>query len=145
MNSKFLFVAAITLAGCSSSSTSSTDGGSSQDTGASSDSGGTVDGSSSGMDSGDAAAMPAKPQLLSAEPLGGGLHVMWKLNDTGLTAVHLMRKKDAGAYAMAYTLPGSATSQHDAAATAPGMYCYQVQTMRGDAMSDLSNEVCGTP
>ena len=77
--------------------------------------------------------------------LGGALHVEWKLKDTGLTSVELWRKKDAGAYAKAYTLPGSATSQHDGAATGAAMYCYRVATIRGGITSDQSNEMCGTP
>jgi hypothetical protein len=140
--------------GCSSSTTSTaTDAGSEHaaDAAAHEDGGtGTVADSGSGaVDSGGdaepAGSKPSTPTVLSVEPLGGGLHVMWKLNDTGLTGVQLWRKKDSGAYAKAYTLPGTATSQHDGAAMAPGTYCYQVMTIRGSDMSDMSPEKCGTP
>ncbi len=99
------------------------------------------------MDSGTDAAtgQPATPEVLSVEPLAGGLHVMWKLNATGLTGVQLWRKKDSGSYAKAFSLPGTATSQHDEGATAPGTYCYQVMTVKGAEMSEMSPEKCGTP
>ena len=103
--------------------------------------------SGGGVDSGAEAASgkPATPEVVSVAPLSGGLHVTWKLNGTALTGVELWRKKDTGAYAKAYTLPGTATSQHDGAATAPGMYCYQVKTVRDSETSELSAEKCGTP
>ena len=88
---------------------------------------------------------PATPAVVSVEPLAGGLHVTWKLNGTGLTGVELWRKKDAGTYAKAFSLPGSATSQHDEGASAPGTFCYQVMTIRGSEMSEMSAEKCGTP
>jgi hypothetical protein len=138
--------------GCSSSTTSTVtdagsehaaDGGVHDGTGT----GTVVDSGSGAADSGAEAASskPATPTVLSAEPLGGGLHVKWKLNDTGVTGVELWRKKDSGTYAKAYSLPGTAISQHDVAATAPGTYCYQVMTIRGTDMSDMSPEKCGTP
>lgn len=98
-----------------------------------------------GTDTGTTADKPATPTLVSAEKLAGNLHVSWKLNDTKLTAVELWRKKDQGTYAKAYTLPGTATSQHDGDVTAPGTFCYQVKTFRGTAESDFSPEKCGTP
>lgn len=139
--------------GCSSNTTSTvTDAGSEHADGGTHDGTGTgteVDSGSGAVDSGGdaepASSKPATPTVVSAAPLGGGLHVTWKLNDTGLTGVELWRKKDSGTYAKAYTLPGTATSQHDGAATAPGMYCYQVMTIRGSDMSDMSPEKCGTP
>jgi hypothetical protein len=145
----FLLAAGV---GCSSSTTSTaTDAGSEQAADAAThDDGGTATGVDSGSGAADsgaepASSKPATPTVASVEPLTGGLHVTWKLNDTGLTAVELWRKKDSGAYAKAYTLPGTATSQHDEAAMAPGMYCYQVMTIRGSDMSDMSPEKCGTP
>jgi len=92
-----------------------------------------------------APAKPKTPTISGIAQMGGALHVSWKLNDTGLTNVELWRKKDAGTYAKAYTLPGTATNQHDSAATAPGTYCYQVYTVRSGVTSDPSPEKCGTP
>jgi hypothetical protein len=141
----FAFLLAVGV-GCSSSTTSTvTDAGSEHADGGAHE-GGTGTAVDSGSGSAEAStAKPATPTVASVEPLTGGLHVTWKLNDTGLTAVELWRKKDSGAYAKAYTLPGTATSQHDEAAMAPGMYCYQVMTIRGSDMSDMSPEKCGTP
>ncbi len=149
MTRSLTFVAlAFTLASCSASTTTpaAVDAGT-RDTGVANDAETPADSGPGEVDSGTAAASgkPATPQLLSAEPLSGGLHIMWKLNDTGLTGVELWRKKDTGTYAKAYSLPGTATSQHDEAAMAPGMYCYQVMTIRGAEMSDMSAEKCGTP
>jgi hypothetical protein len=88
---------------------------------------------------------PATPTIVSVMKMGGNLHVTWKLNSTGVSSVYLFRKKDAGTYEKAYTLPGTATSQHDTGASAPGTFCYQVQTVKAGVESDLSNEMCGTP
>ncbi len=140
----FAFSLVLAGAGCSSSTTpTATDAGSEHPM----DGGTHEDSGSGGVDSGVEAASgkPATPEVLSVEPLTGGLHVKWKLNGTGLTGVELWRKKDAGTYAKAYSLPGSAVSQHDGAATAPGTYCYQVMAIRGSEMSDMSPEKCGTP
>ena len=109
--------------------------GTTEDSGPVADSGGDSGGSSK----------PATPDVVSVEPLAGGLHVTWKLNGTKLTGVELWRKKDSGTYAKAFSLPGTATSQHDEGAKAPGKYCYQVMTVRGDEMSEMSAEKCGTP
>lgn len=93
-----------------------------------------------------AAAKPATPEIVMVMKMAGALHVSWKLNDTKLDSVLVFRKKDAGAYAKAYTLAGTATSQHDMDANLAGAtYCYQVQTSRGGVTSELSVEMCGSP
>ncbi len=92
------------------------------------------------------ASMPITPTLLSAVPMGGGLHVTWRLNDTGLNGVELWRNKDAGAYGKLVSLPGSAKAYHDASASGgSSTYCFKVKTLKGDMASELSNEVCGKP
>jgi hypothetical protein len=92
------------------------------------------------------ATAPNTPAVTMVMPMSGALHVTWKLNDTGLTNVELWRKQGTGAYALAYTLPGSAIAQHDMQANATGTtYCYQVKTIRAGMESQLSNEKCGTP
>lgn len=89
---------------------------------------------------------PAAPQMVDVMAMSGALHVKWMLNDTALDAVVLFRRQDAGAYEKAYTLPGTALGVHDFdAKTSGSKYCYQVQTTRGGAASDLSDEMCGTP
>ena len=161
MRTPLVFVASalvLSALGCSSSSdgpASGTDSGTVADTATSTDTAMPMD---SGMDMGgdetpigdagddSSASKPATPTISAVEKMAGALHVTWKLNDTGLTNVLLFRKKDTGAYAKAYTLPGTATAQHDMAATSAGAtYCYQVQTVKAGAMSELSAEMCGTP
>jgi hypothetical protein len=88
---------------------------------------------------------PATPSIASVSKMAGALHVTWKLNDAKLTGVELWRKKDAGNYEKAYSLPGNAKDMHDAQATGPGSYCYQVVTVRGAESSEKSAEKCGTP
>jgi hypothetical protein len=156
----FLSVAFAAALGCSSSSdgpTTSNDTGTSTDTATVGDTGTGGDTTtatdtatatdSPASDDADTstAAKPHAPTIVSVAQMAGNLHVTWKLNDTGLTSVYVFRKKDAGTYEKAYTLPGSATSQHDTGASAPGTFCYQVQTVKDGVESDLSNEMCGTP
>lgn len=89
---------------------------------------------------------PKTPAITMVMQMQGALHVGWKLNDTGLEHVELWRKDGAAAYAKAYTLPGSALSQHDTQATNKSVtYCYQVKTIRAGMESQLSAEKCGSP
>lgn len=88
---------------------------------------------------------PLAPTLDSASPLEGALHVTWTNNTPDCDKIELDRNKDGGAYALAYTLTGQATSQHDTQAAAPGMYCYKARCIKGMETSPDSNEKCGTP
>ncbi len=108
--------------------------------------GAATSGSSAGASgTGGGAPAPDAPVILSAAKVPGGLHVMWKNVTAGCDKIELSRKHDAGAYAVAYTLSGSATSQHDTQAVPPGMYCYTARCLKGGATSADSNEKCGTP
>ena len=91
------------------------------------------------------AAAPEAPMMVSAEKIAGGLHVTWKNVTMGCDKIELSRKHDAGAYAVAYTLNGSATTQHDTQASPPGMYCYTARCLKGAVTTADSNEKCGTP
>jgi hypothetical protein len=103
-------------------------------------------GSSTGATgTGGGAPAPEPPMMMSAAKVSGGLHVMWENVTMGCDKIELSRKHDAGAYAVAYTLSGSATSQHDTQAVPPGMYCYTARCLKGGATSADSNEKCGTP
>ena len=103
-------------------------------------------GSSTGATgTGGGAAAPDAPVMASAAKVPGGLHVTWKNVTIGCDKIELSRKHDAGAYAVAYTLSGSATSQHDTQAVPPGMYCYTARCLKGGQTSVDSNEKCGTP
>lgn len=83
--------------------------------------------------------------MKSVMPLDGVLHIEWENVTPDCTAIELDRNKDGGAYALAYTLAGVATSQHDSEATPPGMYCYKARCKKGAKLSADSNEICGTP
>jgi hypothetical protein len=103
-------------------------------------------GSSTGATgTGGGAPAPEAPMMMSAAKVPGGLHVMWMNVTMGCDKIELSRKHDAGAYAVAYTLNGSATAQHDTQAIPPGMYCYTARCLKGGQTSPVSNEKCGTP
>lgn len=145
----FSALVAVSVSGvlaCSSSTSPATISG---DSGMSDDASMTDHDSGVTTDSGvsaDATGTPMTPQVSGVNKMAGALHVTWKLNDTGLSAVQLWRKKDAAAYAKLVSLPGTATSYHDTSASMAGAnYCFQVMTLRGDSMSAMSAEVCGTP
>lgn len=122
------------------------------DTAAPTDAGAVTDGASNDAvtatdDGGGDAATPTlpAPTITTIMKMGGALHVSWSLNASGLSGVEVWRKKDAGTYALAYTLSGTTTSQMDSKATAPGTYCYQVVNLQGGVTSDKSPEKCATP
>ena len=92
---------------------------------------GTTGSSSSATGTGGGVAAPEAPIMVGAEKVAGGLHVTWKNVTTGCDKIELSRKHDAGAYAVAYTLAGAATSQHDTQAVPPGMYCYTARCLKG--------------
>lgn len=93
--------------------------------------------------------VPLSPTIQSVEPLpagdGGaspGLRVFWRLASE-CQSLKLERKKDAAAYALAYTLTGFVTEHEDfAVATAPGRYCYRVTCEGVGRVSAPSNEMC---
>ena len=148
MRSTWMIVGMVLAAGCGDSGTGAGGAGGTSTTSNTTGSGSTS--SSSGTTSatgstGTGTTTPAAPVIQSVEPLGGALHVMWMNTTMGCDKVELDRKKDAGAYATAYTLTGSATSQHDTQATAPGTYCYKARCLKGGGKSPDSNEKCGTP
>lgn len=106
----------------------------------------TATGTSTGATgTGGGASAPEAPVMVSAEKVAGGLHVMWNNVTMGCDKIELSRKHDAGAYAVAYTLNGAATSQHDTQAVPPGMYCYTARCLKGGQTSPDSNEKCGAP
>lgn len=94
---------------------------------------------------GGAAAGLQAPVLQSVAPLGNALHVAWKNIQTDCDKIEVNRNKDAGAYAVAATLAGAATSLHDTGATPPSTYCYTIVCKRGAESSPASNEKCATP
>ena len=91
-------------------------------------------------------AAPEAPVMKSVAKMSGALHVTWSNTTNDCDAVVLWRKQDEAEYAIAYTLSGAATSQHDTEATSSSStYCYKAQCERGELVSADSNEKCGTP
>lgn len=88
---------------------------------------------------------PEAPMIESVEPLEGGLHVMWMNMTENCDKIVLLRSKNGGDFAVAYTLSGLADSQHDAQATAPGEYCYKAHCVKGTQTSPDSDAKCGSP
>lgn len=88
---------------------------------------------------------PATPEILGIYPMGGALHVVWSLNDDGISAVELWRRKDAGAYTLAYTFSDPINNWHDAEASGEATYCFEVRSFRGALGSAPSAERCGSP
>lgn len=94
---------------------------------------------------GQADGAPEAPMIKSVEPLEGALHVMWMNMTKDCDKIELLRSKDGGAYAVAYTLTGAADSQHDTQAKPPGKYCYEARCIKGGQTSPDSDPLCGKP
>jgi hypothetical protein len=99
----------------------------------------------SGGAGGAASADPEPPIMQSVGPLSGGLHVTWQNVTMDCSAIELDRKQDNGAYALATTVTGAATSYHDSQVTASSTYCYKARCKKGTMLSADSNEKCGAP
>lgn len=88
---------------------------------------------------------PGAPVMKSVSPLSGALHVAWSLPAGGCEKVRVSKKIDAGDYAVAATLAGTATSLHDTQVTAGATHCYTAACLVGTEVSPESNEKCGKP
>ena len=84
---------------------------------------------------------PNAPSNLKAVPLGGGAHLTWKDNSTDEDGFMIMRKDGMAAYMMVTTVPFNTTAFHDTPLTSKATYSYLVHAMKGDTLSDQSNEV----
>lgn len=82
--------------------------------------------------------------MQSASKVSGGIHVVWMNIEPSCDKIKLERNKDGGAFATAYTVTGTATSQHDTQPVAPGAFCYRAYCVKGTATSVASNEKCAT-
>jgi len=102
-------------------------------------------GGSGGSGGGGSSGPPQAPIMKSVVPQQGALHVEWDNVTPDCDKIELDRNKDGGAFAVAYTLVGVATSQHDTSAAPPGTYCYKARCLKGAETSPDSNEKCATP
>lgn len=91
-----------------------------------------------------AEAGPAEaPTLLSVQlVVHGTMQVRWSNPFTPCDAIVVERSANGGAYTMATTVTGAATSVRDMPGHANGTYCYHVLCERGADRSPPSNELC---
>lgn len=120
--------------GCSSST------GEHHDTGAVADAGGSgTPGSES--DAAVSGASLKAPVITQITKMAGGLHVVWKNEQTNCDSIEGERKGPGEAYKVVFTVPdGSVNNKHDAPLTAGTMYTYRLRCMKGTASSPYSNE-----
>ena len=87
---------------------------------------------------------PNAPSMLTATPLSGGAHLTWKDNSSDEEMFMIMRKEGSGSFATSATVPFNTTQYHDATTMSGKTYTYMVHAMKGDALSDPSNEAMVT-
>ena len=98
----------------------------------------------------------ALPDMVTAGPPGvpvlvdvslvvhGTFMLSWQNPASGCSTLTVNRKKDAGAYAVAKMVTGTATQLMDQPGHTAGTYCYTVVCSLGGADSAPSNEKCAT-
>lgn len=85
------------------------------------------------------------PVLVSATlVVHGTMALAWQNPASTCSSLMINRKKDAGAYAVAQTLTGQATSVQDMPGHTAGTYCYTVTCTLNGQSSSPSNEKCVT-
>ena len=87
---------------------------------------------------------PNAPSNLNAVPLGGGAHLTWKDKSSDEDGFMIMRKEGMGAFMMVNMVPFNTTAYHDAPLTSGKTYTYMVHAMKGDTLSDPSNQAMVT-
>lgn len=141
-----------TAVGCGSGD-SGPDGGSAGDASSGGGDAGTGGGDAgAGGDGGDGGAggdagmtTPGTPVLLTASLVTHGtMSLEWQNPISTCATVEINRKKDTGAYSVAQTLTGQATSAQDMPGHANGTYCYTITCKLNGIASSPSNEKCVT-
>ena len=86
------------------------------------------------------------PVLNDVMPMMGGLHLMWENKQTDCDSIEVERMSGSAAYALAFSVPGSADNKMDDDATdKTAMYMYRLRCKKAGAVSAYSNEKSGTP
>ena len=102
-------------------------------------------GGGTGGAGGGTAMTPGTPVLVSASLVTHGtMSLSWQLPTSGCDSVKISRNKDGGAFSVAKTLTGTATSTQDSPGHANGKYCFTVACVLGGVTSSESNEKCVT-
>ena len=86
------------------------------------------------------------PNLTDVMPMMGGLHLLWENKQADCDNVEAERMSGSGAYAVLFSVPGSADNKMDDSATDTAMtYKYRLRCKKGATYSSYSNEKSGTP
>ena len=112
--------------------------------GGSGGSGGMAGSGGAGGTGGSTTGKPNAPSMLTAAPLSGGAHLTWKDNSSDEDMFMIMRKEGSGSFSTLRMLPANTTQYHDTATMSGRTYTYMVHAMRGDTLSDPSNEATVT-
>ena len=143
-------VAVFGAVGCGSDSTGGSGsggaagGGGSGGSGGSGGAGGRGGAGGSGGTGGMMGGKPAAPSMLTATPLSGGAHLTWKDNSSDEEMFMIMKKEGSGSFATLTMVPFNTTQYHDTATMSGKTYTYMVHAMKGDTLSDPSNEAMVT-
>jgi hypothetical protein len=79
--------------------------------------------------------------MLTATPVGGGAHLTWRDNSSDEDMFMIMKKEGAGAFMTLTTVRANTTLHHDVATMSGRTYTYMIHAMKGEVLSDPSNEV----
>jgi hypothetical protein len=99
---------------------------------------------SSSTSSGSSGALQA-PMMTGVAPMAGALHVTWMNMQSDCDTVEGERKSGTGAYAAAFSVPGSVDNKMDTAATSNMTYTFRLRCNKGGTFSAYSNEMTGNP
>ena len=101
--------------------------------------------SSSSSSGGTSAGTPQAPMITGVGSMAGALHVTWMNMQTDCDTVDGERKSGTGAYASAFSVPGSVDNKMDTAATSNMTYTFRLRCNKAGTFSAYSNEMSGNP
>jgi len=88
----------------------------------------------------------AAPSNLTAVPMGGGVHLVWKDNSMDEDEFQIERKiNGAPGFGMMATVPFDTATYHDADVSFGTSYTYRVRAKAGSGYSTYSNEATADP
>lgn len=85
------------------------------------------------------------PMITGVASMAGALHVTWMNMQTDCDTVDGERKAGTGAYASAFSVPGSVDDKMDTAATSNMAYTFRLRCNKAGSFSAYSNEMSGNP
>ena len=87
---------------------------------------------------------PNAPTKLTVTPLVKGAHITWQDNSSDEDGFTLMGKMGNAKYMEVATVPFNTTVYHNAPLATGAEWTFMVQALKGDVLSDPSNEVTVT-